>query len=431
MKMGKHIASWTQKNFKLGRPKSIDLSNRAKQLNSEMISTVHESSPAFLLRIKPGWLLISVNGKPYDARSIFLKKFKVASFGQSKYEFYDPATKQSYLLKGKYWPFGIVLTQPPSKIADTLLNNGNVSITDIHNLWSLGLIPAMGELYPALEACCADKAGHARPTALPPKNEPFPIGVHVDLTAALSLSAFAAGHMERAEYIHRLTEARLKESLSTSNYTKSLHAYVGSVLSDLKEDHEQAIKFAQRAYKITPDVAEVRSQLERLTGETHAPVAPEIGPEFKIEYELPNIDPVGEVPSTGKMISFQNTLDQLGTNQLLLVFVMGSYRSNSYYTDDILAAAPIFKAFLNKVKAVHVICEGDYTLYPEDRKDFEKLAMSFKLPLTILYDREKTVSSKINASGYPCRFFYNKKGELLSTEKLWDETAIWEAFRKS
>jgi len=387
MKMGKHIASWTQKNFKLGRPKSIDLSNRAKQLNSEMISTVHESSPAFLLRIKPGWLLISVNGKPYDARSIFLKKFKVASFGQSKYEFYDPATKQSYLLKGKYWPFGIVLTQPPSKIADTLLNNGNVSITDIHNLWSLGLIPAMGELYP--------------------------------------------GHMERAEYIHRLTEARLKESLSTSNYTKSLHAYVGSVLSDLKEDHEQAIKFAQRAYKITPDVAEVRSQLERLTGETHAPVAPEIGPEFKMEYELPNIDPVGEVPSSGKMISFQNTLDQLGTNQLLLVFVMGSYRSNSYYTDDILAAAPIFKAFLNKVKAVHVICEGDYTLYPEDRKDFEKLAMSFKLPLTILYDREKTVSSKINASGYPCRFFYNKKGELLSTEKLWDETAIWEAFRKS
>ena len=431
MKMNKHVESWTRKAFKLSSPKSTDLSSKAKQFKSEMVSTVHEGSPAFFLGIRPGWLLISINGKPYDRSVIFKNKFSTKGFGQTKFEFFDPREKKTYMLKGKQWPFGIVLTQPPSKIADALMNDGSVSVTEIHSLWSLGLIPEIGELYPALEAYCADKTDRPRPSSLPPENEPFPPAIHIDITSALSLAAFAAGHTDRADYIHRLTAARLKQSGSVSNYTVSLHNYVGSLLSDLKGEHEEAVRYATRSYKRSPDVPEVRKQLQVLTGESHAPVKSEFGQNLAMNYELPNTDPVGEIPSTGEIIRFKDTLEQLGANQLLLVFVMGHYRSNSYYTDDILAAAPIFKIFAQKIKAVHVICDGDYTLYPEDRKDFEKLAMAYKMPLKILFDKDKTVSSKIDANGYPCRFIYNKQGELLSTEKLWDETGIWEAFRKS
>ena len=210
-----------------------------------------------------------------------------------------------------------------------------------------------------------------------------------------------------------------------------MHYYVGSLLSDLKGEHEEAIRYAKRSYRRTPDVLEVRKNLEVLTGETHAPVRTEFGKASKIKYKLPNLDPVGVFQSSDKFISFQESLDQLGENQLLLVMVMGHYRSNGYYLNDIIAAAPIFKAFKNKVQAVHVICEGNYEPNPTGRQKDEKLVRAFEMPLWILFDEEKTVSAQVNASGFPSRFFFNRNGDVVSEKKLWDETGIWEAFRNS
>ena len=431
MKMRKHIESWTRKTFKLGAPKSADLSKKAIEFKSEMVSTVHENSPAFFLGLRPGWILVSINGTRYDRTMIFKMRFLAKGIGYNKFEFYDPHNKKRYLLKGKQWPFGIVLSKPASKIASSFLNGGDSSWDDIHNLWRLGLVPEMAELYPVLEILAAKWANRPKPTDLPPINEPFPPAVHVDALGALALSAFAAGHVDRAEYLYRMTEARIKQAAGISSFTVSMHYYLGSLLSDLKGDHEDAVRLIRRSYKRTPNVPEVQRQLQVLTGETHVAVVSEFGQSVEMQYELPNIDPVRELPSTGKIVSFTEALNNLGANQLLLVMVMGKYRSNSYYTDDILAAAPIFKAFSGKVKHVHVICESDFTRYPEDRRDFEKLALKFKMPIEILFDEEKVVSSRMRVNGFPARYFYNKKGELLSTEKLWDETAIWEAFSKS
>jgi len=432
MKMNKHVESWAHKTFKLSSPKRMDLSSKAKQLNSEMISTVHEGSPAFFLGIKPGWVLVSINGKAYDDQIIFMRKFIKKIRGRNKYELYDPRKKQRYILKGKSWPHGLVLTTPPAKISGYLMAGGGASTwTDIHSLWGLGLIPEIGELYPTLELVCARLARRPKPSSLPPENEPFPLGVHIDATSALSISAFAAGHIDRAEYIFRLTEARLKQGGGKSSFTVSMHNYVGSLLSDLKGDHENAIRYARRSFKRTPDVPEVRKQLKVLTGETHASVRHEFGKTIDMDYELPNIDPVRGIQSTGKIVSFRNSLDQLGPNQLLLVLVMGHYRSNGYYLEDIMTAAPIFNAFENKVKAVHVICEGDYEPNSDGRKADEKLAIRVKMPIRILFDKDKTVSARIKATGYPSRFFFNKNGDVLSTKDLGDETAIWEAFRNS
>jgi len=432
MKMNKYVKSWAWENFKCSSPKSVDLSNKVKQLNGEVVSTVHEGSPAFFLGIKPGWILISINGKAYDNHIVFMKKMVKKIYGRNKFEFYDPREKKRYILKGKPWPYGIVLTTPPSKISQNLLaGSGPATWSDIHSLWGLGLIPEMGELYPPLEIICARLARRPEPSSLPPQNEPFPIGVFIDATSALSIAAFAAGHIERADYIFRLTEARMKQGGGKSSFTVSMHYYVGSLLSELKGQHEDAIRYARRSFKRTPDVLEVKKRLEALTGETHAPVKFEFGKSVNMEYELPNIDPVGGIQSTGKIISFQKSLDQLGPNQLLLVLVMGHYRSNGYYLADIVAASPIFRTFENKVQAVHVICEGDYEPNANGRQADEKIAIRYKMPLRILLDKDKKVSRRINATGYPSRFFFNKSGEILSEKDLGDETAIWEAFRNS
>lgn len=432
MKMNKHVAKWANKNFSLSKPKAVDLSAKAKQFNSEMISTVHEGSPAYFLGIKPGWILISIDGRAYTKSSIFMKKFQTKKSVRAKFEIYDPVKKHRYILKGKHWPFGIVLTKPPAKISEDLTKGSGTSTwADIHSLWGLGLIAEIGEIYPALELVCARLARRPKPTTLPPPNEPLPPGAHIDALSSLSIAAFAAGHIERADYIFRLTEARIKQGGGMSNFSTSMHYYVGSLLSDLKGQHEQAILYARRSFKRTPNVLEVRKNLETLTGETHAPVKSDFGKNFEMDYQLPNLDPVGVFQSSDKILSFRESLNQLGENQLLLVLVMGHYRSNGYYLEDIIAAAPIFKVFRHKVKAVHVICEGNYEPNPDGRQEDEKLARAFAMPIHILFDEDKNVSKQINATGYPSRFFFNKKGEILSEKQLWDETGIWEAFRNS
>ncbi len=432
MKMNKHVEKWANKNFSLTKQKVVDLSAKAKQFNSEMISTVHEGSPAYFLGIKPGWILISINGRAYTKSSIFMKKFQIKKSVRAKFELYDPIKKYRYILKGKHWPFGIVLQTPPAKISDNLIKgSGTSDWSDLHSLWGLGFIAEIGEIYPALELVCARLARRPKPTTLPPPNEPFPPGAHIDALSSLSITAFAAGHIERSKYIFRLTEARIKQGGGMSNFSVSMHYYLGSILSDLEGQHERAILYARRSFKRTPDVLEVRKNLEALTGESHAPVKSEFGKNFQMDYQLPNLDPVGVFQSSDKILSFRESLNQLGENQLLLVLVMGHYRSNGYYLEDIIAAAPIFKVFRHKVKAVHVICEGNYEPDPKGRQEDEKLARSFTMPIHILFDEDKKVSKQINATGYPSRFFFNKNGDILSEKQLWDETGIWESFRKS
>ena len=264
MKMNKHVASWAKKYFSLSAPKSAELSAKAKRFNSEILATVHEGSPAFFLGLKTGWILVSINRKPYDYKIMTTIKMMPKNRGRQRYEFYDPRAKQRYLLKSKKWPFGMTLIPPPSKVVDGLLNGGDFSWNDVHAFWRYDLTAETAELYPALEAYCAKKVNRPRPETLPPKNEPYSNGVIIEALACVSLAAFAAGHTERAAYMHRMTKARLKGIGSVSSYTVSIHYYLGSLLSDLAGDHENAVRYARRAYQRAPDSLAVQNLLQNL-----------------------------------------------------------------------------------------------------------------------------------------------------------------------
>ena len=244
MKTKNQVQAWTKKKFKMGRGRRANLAAQAKHWKSEIIASVHEGSPAAFLGLKPGWILMRINEKQYDRTVLEKRQLNRRTIGKNVYEFYDPQARRRYHLKSKHWPFGITLIKPPSKVADNIASGRQFSWTDVQSFWRLNLISEMGELYPALEIFCAKLANRAKPESLPPPNEPFPPGVYVDATAALSMAAFAVGHTERASYMYKMTEARLKQGGGVSNFSVAMHYHVGSLLSEKDENHEDAVKFA-------------------------------------------------------------------------------------------------------------------------------------------------------------------------------------------
>jgi len=425
------VMKWTRQNFKISKPKKKDFSNMIKSAGAELLSVVHKGSPADILGIKPGWILMFINGKKYNDEIKIKRKYLGKVMGKHEFTFFDPAEKRVYSVKSKFWPFGMVLTQPAQKISEALNGSGdNFNWSDVHGLWKLGLNDQMAELYPVLEELCASLDRQPKPGSFPPENVEFGENVYADALAATTFAALSAGQNDRANFLLQQTKKSLKETQSVSGFTVAMHYHSTSILAESAGNMALAEDAIHSAFERNKTIPVVNERLEKLTGQPQKNHQPNyVGTKLELDYVLRNTDPVGEIPSTGQPVAFKDAITGLRKGQLLLVFIMGSYRSNSYYIDDLIAAAPIFKRFPGIVKHIHVVVESDYTLHPEDRQTFEKMVTTNGLKLTILFDQEQTVTSQIDTSGYPSRLFFNDQGIVLCDKPLWDESGIWEAFR--
>ncbi len=397
--------------------------------NARMILRVYSGSPAHTLGLDVGWRLLSINGEGPSEHII-----RAAEMKESSFLFADAGGSRCFALEDQKWPFGMVAVPWPGQSLHERVASADFDLEDLLSFWREGIFWPYSDLIEPLMTYLSVSPGLAgllaRRNAVHER-----IAKHHDFTAMMVLglaNALDRNFDAAAFYVNAAYEsADRADQGSYAPIFYSLGLYTESLIYEARGDRQEAMAAIQQASVMTPEVMAIRSRVSELTEQ---PLSTDMPPwtldNFPVDYRLPAFDPIQERNSPFANVSLSKAIASLGDQELLIIMVMGGYRSNYYYNRDLARLADLHHAFPGTIAGVHVIVAGTYALDPDHRRDCEDHAARLGLPFSIIWDEEDAVSRRIAPAGFPARFMIDQSGKILATELLMDEEGYWSAFSR-
>jgi hypothetical protein len=241
------------------------------------------------------------------------------------------------------------------------------------------------------------------------------------------------------------SRAEVNELLTTKNAEAMLRsgrfgslALLARALAKEKDDTPRAELVASMTElgHMYPDTRIVADQVERVTGVRPKKAAHHIGKPFPIDYALVNRDPLTDgLSGTGATLTLRDSVAKLAPGQLMLVILVGDYRTNAYYSKFMFELAATYPVFADRLPTIHIL-----TSYPNKlpRKKLknpfhygELYSVAEKLPLTIFSDPDDSVAQIVQATGSPTNFLIDYKGNVMNEGYTIDGGWLWDGFQNA
>jgi hypothetical protein len=176
---------------------------------------------------------------------------------------------------------------------------------------------------------------------------------------------------------------------------------------------------------LAPNSPAVRLHVERTGGELPPPKASRAGQQFPINYVLKNHDPAGWRPGNDKDVSLRAALQELATDQVLLLITLGEYRTNGYYSKLMYELAAAYSVLGSHIPTIHVITEAKTGKSNNPLLMGERHAAGGGLPFTILHDPKGTVQEAVEAAGSPVAFMIDRDGKITGDDDFISGQGLW------
>jgi hypothetical protein len=253
-----------------------------------------------------------------------------------------------------------------------------------------------------------------------------------NLTILALAYAISSDWADAEFYLNASRASRIRANqASYSTIDMSMDRYTESLIAEAKGEQTRALELAVAAKQLAPDIWEVERRLASLQHRAPEMEVPTwIGDTFPLDYNLPAKDPVGEIRNNVEHVSFSQVVGSLTDGEMLVVLVLGEYRSNYYYNLDLVKLAILNQAFPGTIREVHAITSGTYALDVKHRHWAEGLARNHNLPFAILWDEAGIVAETLRPAGYPASFLVDRHARILATEKLMEEEGFWKAVQR-
>jgi hypothetical protein len=425
------LSEWVESEYKLASIKKKRIDPAGLDYSGLTIWDISETSPAYVLGLRKGDILFTVNGNaPFNA-DLETPRLKNRKFGLHKFQFYRPATEEVLTIKSKQWPFGIQLQSSPNEYAREL-RIGDPELSDMENYWRQGRLDDIAEFYTAWEILNYRlrhlggnpyrKADFPNPHA----HEPLDGDLWHSNFAYLALAAACAKQYKRSRYVLDEIYQRIAETKSGFPcIASSMMSYTESLLSEGEGDINQAIEFTHNAINAAWEIEENYERLSRLTG--HKVDMPASAFEkTRLSYSLPIKDPANIIAQHTGQLDLQKTCQSLKPDQFLIVVLLSEYRSNYYYDLGWERSAPILSKLKSTFPFIHIVTSGTYSLdesFLSAENHLSKRDVEFK----ILHDENNEVARRLNLERAPTNLVLNHRGEIIAESALWDESLIWKA----
>lgn len=374
---------------------------KAPELNNVLrVEAVAKYSIATLLGIQQGDLLVKVNHR--NAAKVDMTHAAALTHFHN-YTYYLSTTQMWLKLRTNGVPLGVDLQKPVQAIIHQY-RSGDGDIDDLMTLWEdkedkalLDLVShwqKKGVLW--LEKRVPKKFGHV---FLLSSQEVLLVGVVLYEQGEYDLGT---------SYIERFLPDMYNH---TSNYGAIALYYTG--LERLRKgDAATGKTFIEDAYD--------RCSLDRIGH--WLGLAPEdgedpwVGQTFPVNYTLPLL----ETPSENHQL--EAALIHQDRHQLMIICLLGSYRSNGPYEDFMQVFLGLQRHFGKIFAGIQVITAAEYNF---DWLDSEHLATSKGLPIAILHDEADRVSESMGITSSPEVFLVDKQMKIICHSRLTEEVEMW------
>ena len=406
-------------------------------VRSLRVATVHAGSPAAQAGLAPGWELVSLrnlsglDGQPMSRSAP--KEQHMHTYPSLDWDeiLFRDLDGNAHVWTARQWPFGLILRPPLDAALHKQIAQHKEDREVILEIWKSGDLAGFAQMRDAFAAAVAPQSklgGLFKPRAGSGTD-----GSDHAYWGYLALAEAQLGNSRAAlDAADRAATARdILGQASYSGHDLALECHARALAMIQLGDADTAAELAQLAYELRPDV-NVTRDLARLLGNQAYPSAVGDKPlqDYPVSYALPCHDPVQEQPSQLQSRSLAEGLAATKPGQLLAVSVLGDYRSNYYYNEDIARLSMIHQAFPRLISEVHVIVAADYALDVQHRHWAEGLCKKAGLDLTLLFDAGDDVSARLGGASSPMRALINHQGKVLSESPWADESGVWTAVRR-
>lgn len=130
---------------------------------------------------------------------------------------------------------------------------------------------------------------------------------------------------------------------------------------------------------------------------------------FPEKYTLAGIGKAGD-------ISLVQTLKSMKSTQLLLVVLMGGFRSNSDYSEFVrryLHWKVYFPSFVSEMHVITTTRDRAVGVSTPEHLQAEERAVRRNFPIRVLWDREQVITDRLQPNASPTPLFLNHEGRIL------------------
>jgi len=220
----------------------------------------------------------------------------------------------------------------------------------------------------------------------------------------------AGEHVLGSTYIQRFMQ---EMDGYTTNFGAIAVYYTGLEYKRLGEV-EIGRSFIEDAYD-RHSVDRIGCQLGLATDEDEAD--PWEGEIFPVNYTLPAIDNPGQSEQLEACTLHQDR------HQLMIICLLGSYRSNGPYEYFMQAFLSLQRHFGKIFSGLHVVTASEHN---HNWLDSENRALDNGLPVSVLYDEGNRVADTLHISSSPNVFFVDKHRRIICHDILTSEVDIWD-----
>ncbi|CUH50616.1 zinc metalloprotease [Shimia marina] len=376
-------------------------------------------SPAAKLGIQEGWLVLALNGEaPSEDRVSALY-----AADNVEIVFMDEATEQCFHVVGTGIPFGFNVMPVFSEEYRLDIRVGKIPAMDWLKPWNVGATSGYTDLRRDFEVALSPVSHNLFGAFLSARKKRMAQLSSVDRWSqlGLALAALAQEDFDTALAFGQAYFRNLQSSETDSDpmIVLSAASYVMAACFWHSQDRDAALDMVSDALFYDPDAAPARQLFEGITG--HAFVAPAKslrGHVFPVaDYALPQFDPYDVWADPGEDLNLQQALAGMSPKDYGLICVLGVYRSNGPFLEDLQRVLALQKseelrpAFLHVISAWSGNPDSDISRH---RIGFETQMKDQGLTMNIGFDAPDHISTAVAAEALPTWFVIAPGGTVMA-----------------
>lgn len=403
------VVKWSEIKDDIEKYKKTEaLTSSFDETYSQEILKVAHNSPAEALGLKKGDYIVEINGEhasEFDLYEYYARATEIA------YKFYSSEDNQYISISLDSVPLGVIIEPSTKGIVNRYTQGNFYSWSDFEILWRRRNWDA---LYTASVACSNDGLLE-RFVRLFKKN--------YNKSAEILYKGAALFELDQPEEGIELIGEFINEHMHQHELTsRAIAYYYAAKWAELVEDKEEYEYWLEQANECNG------GKFDRITQE----VAIKNGDEPSVRYQwlnktFPVLYKLNDI-NTNRVISLEETLENMKDDELLPICAMPSYRGNGPYDYAMSVYRNIYNFISHKIKPMHVLtnvlekrADREWWYYNEEQ------AIATGVPLNILYDENSEVFDVLDNDSTPVFYFVNNKGVILYEGKLGKDYHYWES----
>jgi len=371
-----------------------------------IIQKIAPNSPASLLGLTSGDFLLSLN----DGDGVSCDKFEQAiEEGPFTYCFYLASNRQLLTFRSNGIPLGIVVQQQTASI---IKNYSWLSgkADDIYEIWKRYEDQAITQLVETW----SEKGRFKWENRKIPRFLRRVFGLTPLEKLFAGIGFYEAGsHEIGIDFIEEYLNDHIYDY--TVNYGAVAMHYIALEYRRCG-DTQKSVELMEEAYEYC-SLDRIANKLKMYNGKLVARNQSKewLGKKFPIDYSLPIYEQAGEC-------RLSETLGTLQAHQVLVICLLGPYRSNGPYDEFMNAFIRCQRYFDNIIAGLHVCTSAESNTH---WLKHENIARKKGLPFHVLHDEDDTVSEAVDTSLSTDIYILDKDGIVVSASKLNSEIELW------